>query len=191
MIWLALLVAVTVPVALSLNSPLLAWRQPVYVVAGVAGVIGMTVMLIQPLLISGDLPGLTPRRSRNVHRVLGGGLIAAILVHVGGLWVTSPPDVVDALLFRSPAPFAAWGVVAMWAAFGAGAVAAMRHKLRLSPRQFRGLHSLLAAIVVVGTIVHAVLILGTMEQVSKVLLAICVVLAFARVAFKLKVWRVK
>ena len=101
------------------SQPLLAWREPIYITAGFAGVISMCLLLIQPLLADRLLPGLTPVAGRHWHRWCGLALVAAILIHVGGLWITSPPDVIDALLFVSPTPFSAWGVIAMWAAFGA------------------------------------------------------------------------
>jgi hypothetical protein len=44
-------------------------------------------------------------------------LVVAVVVHVGGLWITSPPDMIDALLLTSPTPFSAFGVIAMWAIF--------------------------------------------------------------------------
>ena len=34
-----------------LASPLLAWREPVYIVAGLAGVLAFALLLMQPLLI--------------------------------------------------------------------------------------------------------------------------------------------
>ena len=72
------------------------------------------------------------------------------LIHVGGLWITSPPDVIDALLFASPTPFSAWGVIAMWAIFVAALLAAFRRRLRLRPRTWRIAHSSAAAVVVVN-----------------------------------------
>lgn len=46
-----------------------------------------------------------------------------MILHVVGLWVTSPPDVIDALLFWSPTPFSFCGVVAMWAVFASALMA--------------------------------------------------------------------
>ena len=106
---------VLVPLALAAMSPLLQWRQPVYIAAGFAGIIAMCLLLLQPLLAGGLLPGLTGLRGRRLHRWTGALLVTAVLLHVAGLFVTSPPDVIDALLFRSPTPFSAWGVIAMGA----------------------------------------------------------------------------
>ena len=175
-IWGAVALAVGVPLWVAGQSPLLAWRDTVYVVAGGAGVFGLALLLLQPLLVAGRLPGLAGARGRRVHQVLGAALVAAIVVHVGGLWLTSPPDVIDALTFRSPTPFSAWGVVAMAAAFGAALLALLRRRLPL--RLWRLGHTGLVGLVVVATVVHAVLIEGTMGAVSKVVLCALVLLAF-------------
>src|SRR6185295_12152891 len=101
LIWAALATAVCVPIAAAAASPLLAWRGPVYILAGFAGIIAMGVMLLQPLLIGGYLPGLSARIGRRAHHWIGGALVVAVVIHVGGLWITSPPDMIDALLFSS------------------------------------------------------------------------------------------
>ncbi|MEM8628405.1 MAG: ferric reductase, partial [Pseudomonadota bacterium] len=105
LIWTGVVLALAVPVALSLLSPLLAWRDPVYIAAGFAGVLAMSVLLLQPLLAMGVLPGLMGMKGRRLHRWTGATLVGLIVVHLAGLWITSPPDVVDALLFASPTPF--------------------------------------------------------------------------------------
>lgn len=187
-IWAVLAAALVVPIAAALASPLLAWRQPVYIVAGLAGVIGLALLLLQPLLAGGYLPGLPALRGRRVHRWIGGGLTVAVLVHVVGLWITSPPDVVDALLFASPTPFSAWGVVAMWAIFATAVLAIFRRPLKLRPRTWRLAHTALFVVIVTGTCVHAVLIQGTMETVSKLVLCALVLAATGRAVVDLRVW---
>src|SRR5215510_12851004 len=102
LIWAALAVAICVPVALAATSDLLEWRGPVYIVAGFAGIIALGLLLVQPLLIGGYLPGLPAYRGRHAHHWIGGALVVAVMIHVAGLWMTSPPDMVDALLFSSP-----------------------------------------------------------------------------------------
>ncbi|MEM9440515.1 MAG: ferric reductase-like transmembrane domain-containing protein [Pseudomonadota bacterium] len=177
LIWVALVTAVAGPIAAAAVSPLLAWRDPVYIVAGFAGVVALSLLLVQPLLIGGYLPGLATRRGRRVHGWVGGTLVVTVAIHVGGLWITSPPDVVDALLFVSPTPFSAWGVVAMWAIAAVALLAWFRRRLR--PRTWRLGHTFLVVVIVVGTVVHAVLIEGTMETVSKA--ALCVLVVFATI----------
>lgn len=170
LIWAAVILVMAIPLLLAAQSPLLAWRQPVYILAGLAGIVGFTLLLLQPLLANAALPGLHPMRARRIHRAVGVLLLSAILVHVGGLWITSPPDMIDALLLRSPTPFSLWGVLAMWAIFATALLARFRRRLNLST--WRRGHRALALVIVAGTIAHAMLIEGTMETLSKV--ALCV-----------------
>lgn len=173
--WAALILLLAVPVLLAAGSPLLAWRQPIYIVAGFAGIATMGLLLLQPLLAQGLLPGLSILRGRRVHRWTGAALVALVLLHVIGLWIFSPPDVIDALLFRSPTPFSAWGVIAMWALFAAALLALFRRALR--PRHWRLGHGSLVGIAVIGSVLHALQIDGTMESLSKALLCAAVLLA--------------
>jgi hypothetical protein len=175
--WVALAAAVCIPIAAAAVSPLHEWRDPIYILAGFAGVLGLGLMLVQPLLIGGYLPGLSGYRGRRVHHWIGGALVAAVVIHVGGLWISSPPDMIDALLFRSPTPFSPWGVIAMWAIFAIALLAAFRRRSGLRPRTWGLAHMVLVAVVVVGTVVHGLLIEGTMEIVSKAALCALVLAA--------------
>jgi len=188
LIWGALGLAIAVPLAIAATSPLLAWRQPVYIASGLAGVLAMALLLVQPLLAGGYLPGVSMRRGRAVHRWVGVTLVTAVVAHVAGLWVTSPPDVIDALLFRSPTPFSAWGVVAMWALFAAALLALLRHRLHIRPRTWRLGHSALVAVVVAGSVVHAMLIDGTMGTLSKAALCALAFAATIKVLVDLRAW---
>lgn len=180
LIWAALAAALTVPLAVAATSPLLAWREPIYIAAGFAGVVALALLLLQPLLAGGYLPGLTARRGRHLHAWVGAGLLAAVVIHVAGLWLTSPPDVIDALLFRSPTPFSAWGVIAMWAVFATALLATLRRRLRLRPTVWRACHLTLATVIITGTVVHALLIEGTMGTLSKAALCALVLAAAAK-----------
>jgi predicted ferric reductase len=177
-----------VPIVAAGASPLLAWRDPVYIGAGFAGVVALGLLLVQPVLIGGYLPGLSGPRRRHVHRWIGGALVVAVVIHVGGLWMTSPPDVIDALLFVSPTPFSAWGVIAMWAIFAVALLATLRRRLRLRPRTWRIAHTILAVVIVLATVVHGILIEGTMETVSKATLCGLVLAATMKVMADLWVW---
>ncbi|CAM9974713.1 unnamed protein product, partial [Chrysoparadoxa australica] len=187
LIWLALTLAVTVPIAVAARSPLLAWREPVYIAAGFAGVFAMALLLVQPLLAGGYLPGLPARRGRRVHRIVGAGLVLAVIVHVAGLWITSPPDVIDVLLFRSPTPFSLWGVIAMWGVFAAAFLSLVRR--RLGVRVWRIAHTSVVGIVVATSAVHAILIQGTMGTVSKTVLCVLAIVATGKVIIDLKAWK--
>ncbi|MGB3406156.1 MAG: ferric reductase-like transmembrane domain-containing protein [Jannaschia sp.] len=186
LVWTTVLAAIALPLGIAAASPFLAYRDPVYIAAGFAGIVGLGLMLLQPLLVGGRLPGVSGGRGRRVHAWTGAVLMALIVLHVGGLWLTSPPDVIDALTFTSPTPFSVWGVVAMWAAFGAALLAALRRRLPL--RVWRLGHSDLVTIVVSGTVLHAVLIQGTMGLVSKVVLCGLVVAALVKVFADRRVW---
>src|SRR6185312_6233977 len=96
LIWAALAAAICVPIAAAAASPLLEWRDPVYILAGFAGIVALGLLLVQPLLAGGYLPGLPALCGRRTHRWIGGALVVAIMVHVGGLWIASPPDMIDA-----------------------------------------------------------------------------------------------
>ena len=184
LIWTGLGLVAGVPLVLAAQSPLLAWRSAVYIAAGLAGVAALALVLLQPLLAGVLLPGVAQAPGRRVHRWIGAAFVALLIVHVGGLWVTSPPDVIDALLFVSPTPFSAWGVVAMWAAFlsGAGAL------LRMPPWVWRACHTALALTIVIGSVVHVLLIEGTMEPLSKALLSVLILAATGWVVIERRAW---
>ncbi|MEP2030881.1 MAG: ferric reductase-like transmembrane domain-containing protein [Paracoccaceae bacterium] len=146
----------------------------------------MTLLLVQPMLAGGYLPGLPNQIYRRTHRVVGGLLVGMVMLHVLALWITSPPDVIDALFFRSPTPFSLWGVVAMWAVFASALLAALRRRLHLRPIAWRLAHKTLAVVIVLGTVVHALLIQGTMETVSKVALCLLILAATAKVLIDLR-----
>lgn len=189
LIWAALAVAFCAPIAFAATSDLLAWRGPIYIIAGFAGILALGLLLVQPLLIGGYLPGLSGYRGRRVHFWIGGALIVAVVIHVGGLWITSPPDMIDALLFTSPTPFSPFGVIAMWAIFAVALLVALRRRSGLAPRTWRLAHTLLAVIIVVGSVVHGLLIEGTMETMSKVALCTLVLAAAIKVIADGRAWR--
>jgi predicted ferric reductase len=189
LIWAALAAAICVPIAAAAASPLLEWRGPIYILGGFAGIIALGLLLVQPLLIGGHLPGPSAYRSRRTHLFIGSVLVVAVVVHVVGLWITSPPDMIDALLFTSPTPFSAFGVIAMWAIFAVALLVALRWRLGLRPRTWRIAHTLLAVVIVIGSVVHALLIEGAMETVSKAALCALVLAATIKVMADLRVWR--
>ncbi|MBX9772771.1 MAG: ferric reductase-like transmembrane domain-containing protein [Xanthobacteraceae bacterium] len=187
LIWALLAAAIVVPIAAAAASPLLEWRGPVYIAACFAGIVALGLMLVQPLLVGGYLPGLPAYCGRRAHHWIGGALVVAVVIHVGGLWITSPPDMADALLFVSPTPFSPFGVVAMWAIFTVALLAALRRRLR--PRTWRIAHMSLAVVIVAGSVVHSMLVDGTMETMSKAAICVLVLAAAIKVMADLRVWR--
>ncbi|WP_299604098.1 ferric reductase-like transmembrane domain-containing protein [uncultured Tateyamaria sp.] len=184
--WTALAAAIAAPLVAAGFSPLLQWRDGIYIASGFAGIFGMTLLLVQPLLAAGDLPNLPQTRARRLHRLTGALLLGAVVTHVIGLWITSPPDVIDALTFTSPTPFSVWGVIAMWAVFAAALMAALRKRITVRPMTWRRAHVALALTIAIGTVIHVLLIEGTMETVTKYGLSVLVLLAALRIAPRLR-----
>ncbi|WP_299210723.1 ferric reductase-like transmembrane domain-containing protein [uncultured Tateyamaria sp.] len=184
--WTALAAAIAAPLVAAGFSPLLQWRDGIYIASGFAGIFGMTLLLVQPLLAAGDLPNLTQTRARRLHRLTGVLLLGAVVGHVIGLWITSPPDVIDALTFTSPTPFSVWGVIAMWAVFAAALMAALRKRITIRPMTWRRAHVALALTIAISTVIHVLLIEGTMETVTKYGLSVLVLLAALRIAPRLR-----
>ena len=187
LIWGALAIAIGMPIAFAAASPQLEWRGPLYILAGFSGIVALGLVLVQPLLIAGYLPGLSAYRGRRVHHWIGGAVVVAIVAHVAGLWITSPPDMIDALLLVSPTPFSPFGVIAMWAIFAVALLAALRRRLGLRPRTWRIAHISLAIVIVAGTALHAILIVGAMETISKA--ALCALVLAATVKLMADLWR--
>lgn len=179
LIWVALVMILLVPLGLITTSPYLAARTPVYIGAGVAGAAAMALLLIQPVLAGNYLPGLSAARARRWHQITGTTLILAVALHIGGLYLTSPPDALDALLLVSPTPFSVYGVMAMWGLILTGFLVGLRRWLPLRPASWKILHNGLAVVVVIGSVVHALLIEGTMETISKWLLCGAILAATA------------
>lgn len=188
LIWGGLIAIISIALFFTAMSPLIAWRSPVYIAACFAGVIGLALLLLQPLLIGGFLPGLPKHLSRRMHPRIGVLLMTCVIVHVGGLWLTSPPDVIDALTFSSPTPFSNWGVIAMWSLFATTGLALFRRRLKLRAQNWSKAHRLFALVIVIGTIVHALLIEGMMETVSKLTLCVLVFAVTIKLIFGSKFW---
>ena len=91
---------------------------------------------------------------------------------------------IDALLFTSPTPFSPFGVIAMWAIFAVALLAALRRRLRL--RTFRMAHMSLAVVIVVGSVIHGMLVEGTMETMSKA--ALCALVLVAAIKVMADLW---
>ena len=69
----------------------------------------------------------------------------------------------------------------MWAVFAAALLAALRGRLRLRLMLWRLCHISLALVIVVGSVVHAVLIDGTMGVLSKAAISALVMATLAKV----------
>jgi len=174
-IWVVLAGAMTSPMAIAATSPLLGARTGVYIMAGMAGVVALALLLIQPLLVAGFLPGLALARARLWHRWVGTGIAIGVALHVGGLYLTSPPDTLDALLLVAPTPFSIYGVIGMWSVVITIILVALRPRTGIGYKTWRIIHNALSAIVVVTSVVHALMIEGTMGNLSKQILCFLIV----------------
>ena len=161
------------PVVLAGFSPYLAFRDIDYIIAGFAGIVCLSLLVLQPVLATKDLP-MHPRRMRILHRWIGAAIAIGVVIHVGGLYITSPPDAIDAFLFRAPTWFSTFGVLAMWLTLAALMLAITRKR---NPKRWKIMHRACATAVAVLTIFHALLIEGAMETVSKWLVCCAIALS--------------
>ncbi|TYC60585.1 ferric reductase [Rhodobacterales bacterium] len=173
-IWCGLIAVMVIPIVIAAFSPYLAYRNFAYIVGGFAGIFALALFVIQPLLAAGYLPGARTLAQRRWHRWVGTAIITCVALHVGGLYLTSPPDTLDALLLVAPTPFSVYGVTAMWGIVLTALLVAFRRRLGIGPSLWRLLHNALALVVAVTTVIHALLIQGAMEPVSKWILCLAV-----------------
>ncbi|QDY71661.1 ferric reductase-like transmembrane domain-containing protein [Qingshengfaniella alkalisoli] len=167
----------TAPVVLAVFSPYLNYRGTAYIVGGFAGILCLSLMLVQPLLPAGYLPLPMQISERRVHLWIGRAIVICVALHIGGLFITSPADTLDALLLVAPTPFSVYGIIAMWGIVATVFLVLLRTRFRMRPLHWKRLHNMLALIVVAATVLHAVQIEGTMERVSKWLLCMAVLVA--------------
>lgn len=155
------------PVLAAIASPLQKGREALWIVGGMAGVVALSLLFVQPLLMAASPPLLTLRQGIDWHRWGGIAIVAAVALHVGALYAYSPDDVTDALLLVAPTPFSLYGVIGLWCLVLTAVLAATRRRLRLPVRLWRILHSGLAVAMVGASVVHAIQIEGAMEELSK------------------------
>jgi predicted ferric reductase len=170
--WLVILGIAAVPIIAAALSPLQAGREFLWITGGMAGVVAMSLLFVQPLLMATAPSLLSAGAGRRWHRWAGIVIIAMVGLHIGALYAYSPDDITDALLLVAPTPFSLYGVISLWCLVLTALLVATRRVLRLAPRQWRLLHSVLAVAIVSSGVVHAVLIEGAMEEFSK--LTVCV-----------------
>ena len=175
--WGGVAAVMIAPVVIAAFSPYLDSRSVPYIVGGFAGIVCLSLLFLQPLLAAGYLAGSKGPPGRRWHRWVGTAIVSAVALHVGGLYLASPPDTIDALLLVSPTPFSVYGVTAMWGVVATAILVLFRHRLGLRYSVWRLVHNGVAAIIVVATVIHALQIEGAMEPGSKWMLCIAVVAA--------------
>lgn len=189
MSWSVVVALVFVPLIVASTSPYLQYRSVEYIIAGFAGILCLGLFLLQPLLAAGYLPGLHQMTARKWHRRLGMAIVLCVGLHVGGLYLTSAPDTLDALLLRSPTPFSVFGVLAMWGVIVAVLLVIFRKRWMRRHRHWHGVHNALVVVIVASTVVHAVQIDGTMGPVSKWILCLSMAAASVIATIHLRIIR--
>lgn len=187
--WSGVAAVMIAPVVIAAFSPYLPSRSVPYIVGGFAGIVCLSLLFLQPLLPAGYLAGSEGPAGRRWHRWVGFVIVVAVALHVGGLYVTSPPDTMDALLLVSPTPFSVYGVAAMWGILITAILVLLRQRLGLSHASWRLVHNLVGATVVAAIIVHALQIEGAMEPTSKLMLSIAVIISTSVALLDLRVVR--
>ena len=183
----ALFTVKATPILLATTSPYLPSRGVAYLIGGFAGIVALALLVIQPLLAAGDVPGLAPATARRWHIQVGTVLALCVAAHIGGLYFTSPDDTLDALTLASPTPFSVYGVLGT-----AGIIATLlllTLRRRLGANAWAILHTALAVLIVAATAAHAVQIEGAMEPISKWLLCAAALFATGLTAVKLRLLR--
>ncbi|WP_168201547.1 ferric reductase-like transmembrane domain-containing protein [Phreatobacter aquaticus] len=167
-----MLVLAVVPVIFAAASPLQRGREFLWFVGGMAGVVALSLLFVQPLLKAAAPPLLAPRDGVRWHRLGGMAIVGLVALHVGALYAYSPDDITDALLLTAPTPFSVYGVISLWCLVLTAVLAATRRALNFDQQLWSILHSVLAVAVVGAGAVHAIQIEGAMEDMSKI--AICI-----------------
>ncbi len=180
--WGAFGLLLIIPLCLAALSPLLAYRDATYITAAMAGIAALTLFVVQPVFAAGFVPGVSRLRLKHWHRWIGAAIVSLVAIHIGGLYITSPADALDALLLVSPTWFSVYGVIGMWGIIITIVLVALKSRLKLPYPRWQILHNSLMIVVVISSVVHALQIEGTMDTFSKILLCIAV-LAAAGAAF--------
>ncbi|MGL4975523.1 MAG: ferric reductase-like transmembrane domain-containing protein, partial [Bosea sp. (in: a-proteobacteria)] len=166
------------------TDKLLLSRDVFWIIGGLAGSSALALLLMQPLLAAGYLPLPSPLTSRRWHRWVGSLIVAAVAVHIGSLYVSSPEDTMDALLLVAPTSFSVYGVIGLVSVALTAILVAFRTRSGLRYGAWRILHNALGLVVVGATIAHALLIDGAMGTVSKTMLCALVFIATSVVLFR-------
>lgn len=180
---------ILIPLAIAVINPLQTSRNFAYIIGGLAGICALCILLVQPLLAAGYLTHTRLTDSRRWHRRLGTSLIFLVALHVVGLYLTSPDDMSDALILVAPTLFSLYGVIGLWALALTALLVTLRKRLPFTDMIWKTMHNLLAVVVVISSVIHAVMIDGAMGVLSKQLLCICIVIATGVITFHLRVLR--
>ena len=171
--WLLSALTAILPIGAAAASPLLGGREWLWITGGMAGVVALSLLAVQPLLVAAAPALLAPKAGVTWHRVGGIAIMAMVALHIGALYAYSPDDVTDILLLSAPTSFSIYGVIGLWCLILTALLTAVRRIYRLSYTAWRIAHSVLAVLLVGASVIHTIQIEGAMEAYSK--LAICIV----------------
>jgi predicted ferric reductase len=184
-VWGLVVACILVPLGIAAANPLQANRDALWIVGGMSGIVALAFLLVQPLLAAGYLPGPSLIAGRRWHRWLGIMIIVAVGLHIGGLYLSSPEDITDALLLVAPTPFSVYGVIGLCGVVLTAVLVAVRSRSGLRYASWRILHNAIALVIVISSIVHALLIEGAMGSISKAILCALVFAATIIVLFRI------
>ena len=172
------------PLALALTDAHLAPGPPALVISTAAGALAVSALVLQPLLVARMRPsaGVLAGRQVRWHRLLGAGVLALVLLHVGALFVLEVDDTLFAMSPDGPTR-ARMALIATIALFGVVALGVMRGRLPLADSSWRILHAYLAVLVIVLGVGHAVLTDGALDGAGTPLLVGLGLLALAAVGW--------
>ncbi|NJL36811.1 MAG: hypothetical protein HC899_08630 [Leptolyngbyaceae cyanobacterium SM1_4_3] len=164
-----LLIFVMLPALLAALSPLQHGRAPLWILGTLAGVLSLSLIVVQVLLPTGWLNFGIGEQNFRWHRVLGISITLLVVAHILVLYLYSPDDIGDALILAAPT-YSRLGVLSATCLLISVGLALTRSKLPLTPADWQILHSFLAVAVVGTAIAHAFLLQGTLDGFAEGLL---------------------
>lgn len=166
----SLLVALVIlPTLLAALNPLQSGRAPLWVLGTVAGVLSLSLIVVQVLLPTGWLNDWIGEQNLRWHRILGMTVTGLVIAHVLGLYLYSPDDIGDALVLAAPT-YSRLGVLSAGCLLLSVTMATARSKLPLAPADWQILHHVLAVAIVGTGVAHAILLQGTLDGFAEGLL---------------------
>lgn len=162
------------PAALSLLSPLQVGRDFWWIVGALAGIVALSLIVLQVLLTTPWLIGILDTSTMRLHRLLGLAVAGVVIAHVLGLYLYSPDDVSDALVLAVPT-HSRLGVLSAWCVLLSVALALARRRLGLTYSDWQILHAALAVFVVATAVGHTLMIRGTLDGPLEIALCLAAV----------------
>jgi predicted ferric reductase len=171
-----LAVIVSAPVVVSSLSPLQTGRTITWVLGTAAGVLGLSLLVVQMILPTRWLYVMLGGSNLRWHRRLGLAVAALVIAHVVGLYLYSPDDIGDALILQAPT-YSRLGVLSAWCMLLTVGLALARRRLPLLYDDWQILHSVLAVAVTGTAVGHVLLLEGTLDGLAEWLVCLAAVAA--------------